>query len=98
MSLSPLARTVLRIVRISVGVVFLILGILGIVLPVLQGILFITIGLSILAIDLPFVRRLVDRLARRFPKTVGAMRAWTRRLGGQPEAGDPDGGDRPAES
>jgi uncharacterized membrane protein YbaN (DUF454 family) len=40
----------------------LFLGVLGLFLPGLQGVLFIMIGLMMLSEDIPWVRRLLDRL------------------------------------
>ena len=55
-------HTALRIVRIIAGVVLIVVGIVGLFLPVLQGILFIVLGLGLLSVDIPAVRRLRDRL------------------------------------
>jgi uncharacterized membrane protein YbaN (DUF454 family) len=49
-------------VRIALGAGLVGLGIVGLFLPLLQGLLFITLGLMILARDLPWVRRGLDRL------------------------------------
>ena len=57
-------RNVLRVARIVVGLLLVLLGIVGLVLPVLQGVLFIVLGLGLLSVDIPPVRRLRDRLAR----------------------------------
>jgi uncharacterized protein len=70
-----------RIIRISLGVFFLILGLAGLVLPVLQGLLFLAIGALLLSSDLkcfarfeeyikgrhPKIRRAIDRLKKKFP-------------------------------
>lgn len=61
----PVKHTMLRI---CVGVLFLILGILGLFLPILQGILFLVIGMALLADHIPPVKRLRDWLYRRYPK------------------------------
>ena len=55
-------RTALSIVRIVVGVLLVVLGIVGLFLPLLQGILFIVLGLGLLSVDVPVVRRWRDRL------------------------------------
>ncbi len=49
--------------RIALGAGFVGLGVLGLFLPFLQGILFIALGLMVLAHDLPWVRRGLDRLS-----------------------------------
>lgn len=49
-------------VRIALGSTLVGLGVLGLFLPFLQGILFISIGLTVLARDIPWIRRGLDRL------------------------------------
>jgi len=55
-------------VVISLGVFFLLLGVIGGFLPVIQGWIFVLIGLALLAEELPWVRRHVERLKAKFPK------------------------------
>lgn len=51
-----------------------VLGAVGLFLPVLQGLLFVMIGLTVLAHDVPWARRVLDRVrASRFAETV---RRW----------------------
>ena len=52
----------LRIVRIVAGALLIAVGIVGLFLPLLQGILFIVLGLGLLSVDIPALRRLRDRL------------------------------------
>ena len=52
----------LRTVRIVGGVVLVIVGIIGCVVPILQGILLIVLGLGLLSVDIPAVRRWRERL------------------------------------
>lgn len=52
---------------LATGWLFLLLGIAGLFLPVLQGILFILIGLTILATEYHWARRLMAKLLQRFP-------------------------------
>ena len=59
-------RNALRAGRIVAGVLLVILGISGIVLPVLQGILFIVLGIGLLSVDIPAVRRWRERLVAWF--------------------------------
>jgi uncharacterized protein len=56
-----------RILRIILGVAFILLGIVGLFLPFLQGILFIAIGLFLLASHLPLIARLICWLQRKVP-------------------------------
>ena len=58
-----------RIVRIAMGVGLVILGIFGIVLPLL-GAWMIPLGLIILSVDIPIVRRLNRRIS------VAVSRWW----------------------
>ncbi len=59
-----------RIIRLVLGFIFLILGILGLFLPILQGILFLVISALLLAPDVPFIRRLLKKLRRKYPRAV----------------------------
>ncbi|SHE88462.1 Putative transmembrane protein (PGPGW) [Desulfacinum infernum DSM 9756] len=56
-----------RTVRIVAGTLLLVLGVAGLFLPVLQGALFIALGLVVLGREIPWVARLLDRLAQRYP-------------------------------
>ncbi len=72
-------RGIGRVVRHVMGWGMLALGVAGLVLPVLQGWLFIAIGALILARDMPFFARLLDRIERRFPllrHPIARARAW----------------------
>ena len=64
-------------VRIALGAGLVGLGIVGLFLPFLQGLLFITLGLMILARDVPWVRRGLGRLrqsrAGRWVKSKAAV-------------------------
>ncbi|HET6512032.1 MAG TPA: PGPGW domain-containing protein [Candidatus Kapabacteria bacterium] len=62
-----------RLLKLSAGWLFIILGILGLFLPFLQGFLFLLIGLFILAQELPWAARLLERLKQRFPKITQMM-------------------------
>ena len=52
-----------RALRIASGFLLLALGIIGLFLPILQGVLMILAGLAVLGKDLPWSRRITDRLA-----------------------------------
>lgn len=65
----------LRIVRIVAGVLLIVLGVVGLFLPLLQGILFIVLGLGLLSVDIPLVRRLRDRLKHRLRERRKRRRA-----------------------
>lgn len=72
----------LRILRWTLGVVFLILGILGLFLPVLQGILFLAIAALLFALDFPVINRWINQLAHRFPPLklpVRKARQWIKK-------------------
>ncbi len=67
-----------RVVRHVLGWGSLALGVAGLVLPVIQGWLFIALGALLLAPDVPFFARLLDRIERRIPALrhpIAKMRA-----------------------
>ncbi|MBU4460186.1 MAG: hypothetical protein KJ579_06430 [Verrucomicrobia bacterium] len=72
--------------RIAAGGALIVLGIVGLFLPVLQGLLFITLGLTLLARDVPWARRLIGRI--RSSRLVQDIRrriaGWRRRTGAGP--------------
>jgi uncharacterized membrane protein YbaN (DUF454 family) len=71
--------------RHIVGWPLLVVGVVGLALPFLQGILFIVVALTILAPEVPALRRLVRALRRRYPavfeKAAEIKRALKRRFG-----------------
>jgi uncharacterized membrane protein YbaN (DUF454 family) len=56
-----------RVLRHVLGWSLVVLGIIGLFLPILQGILFILAGITILAPEIPFFRRLLSELQLRYP-------------------------------
>jgi uncharacterized membrane protein YbaN (DUF454 family) len=48
--------------RIAAGAALIVIGIVGLFLPVVQGLLIIALGLTLLARDVPWARRLIDRV------------------------------------
>lgn len=56
-----------RIARQIAGWSLLVLGIAGLVLPILQGWLFIAIAAFLLAPDVPFFGRVLDRIELKIP-------------------------------
>ena len=77
---------------ISLGAFFLVLGVIGGFLPVIQGWIFILIGLALLAEELPWVRRHLDRLKERFPKQTRQLdRLKSRFTPGRKPTGRADG-------
>ncbi|HPC73815.1 MAG TPA: PGPGW domain-containing protein [Syntrophales bacterium] len=56
-----------KIWRHTVGWFFVVLGIIGCFLPILQGILFMMIGFLILAPEVPFIHRILEKLRNRYP-------------------------------
>lgn len=69
-------NTLKRIALIASGWVFLLLGIAGLFLPILQGILFIMIGLTILATEYHWARRLIAKALHRFPGMEQKLRKF----------------------
>ncbi len=73
--------------RHVVGWPLLILGIVGLALPFLQGILFIVVALTVLAPEVPALRRLVAALRKRYPavfEKASEIKADLKRRFGQP--------------
>lgn len=67
---------VVRLVRIVAGVVVLIAGLIFFVIPG-PGLLTIAIGLGLLAQDVPFARRLLERVRARLPEGEnGQVKPW----------------------
>jgi uncharacterized membrane protein YbaN (DUF454 family) len=62
-----------RIIRIILGLVFIVLGVAGLFLPFLQGILFLAIGFFLLASQLPFFARIICWFQRKFPSIERLM-------------------------
>ena len=70
------ASLLVRVCRICAGTVVLLFGIALLVLPG-PGTVVIAGGLSILAIDVPFARRLLHKVRRRLPQDAdGDMPRW----------------------
>ena len=73
--------------RHVVGWPLLLLGVVGLALPFLQGILFIVVALTILAPEVPALRRLVTALRRRYPavfEKAAEIKCALKRRFGQP--------------
>lgn len=73
------ATTGWKIVRQLCGWGLLALGVAGLLLPILPGWCFIVWGVVILTPDVPFLGRLLDRLAQRVP----ALRSTVERMRGK---------------
>jgi hypothetical protein len=69
-----------RILRITLGILFLLLGVIGGFLPVVQGWIFILVGFYLLSYDIPIVRRHLDRLKKRFPRHAKGLRRTESRM------------------
>ena len=70
------ASLVVRFGRITAGAVVTLLGLALLVLPG-PGLVIVAAGLSILAIDVPFARRLLHRVRRRLPQEAdGTTPRW----------------------
>lgn len=73
----------------TAGWLFIVLGILGCFLPILQGILFLSIGVFLLADEIPFFGRIRDRLEQRFPKTAEYVHQKKKKLHDRLHRGNP---------
>ena len=66
----------MRVGRISAGTIVTLLGLSLLVLPG-PGLVVVAAGLSILAIDVPFARRLLQNVRRRLPQDAdGGTPTW----------------------
>jgi uncharacterized protein len=77
--MKPIWRTLLWILRQTIGWAFIVLGLAGLVLPILPGWIFIALGILLLADDIPLFRRLIDKVERRWPqthRTLHTARGW----------------------
>jgi uncharacterized protein (TIGR02611 family) len=61
------AHVVLRMVRVVVGVIVVVIGVVLLAAPG-PGLLVIALGLGLLAQDVPFAARLLERVRRRLPQ------------------------------
>jgi uncharacterized membrane protein YbaN (DUF454 family) len=69
-----------RIIRLSLGSFFILLGLAGLVLPILQGWLFLGLGALVLSRDVPFFSRIVNAIAKRFPRVELAVQRLSKTL------------------
>ncbi len=78
-----------RIIRISLGAVFLLLGIAGLFLPIFQGLLFLALGALLLSVDLPVFNRMVCWMERRYPRSAKHLERFREKLRGRGEGPPP---------
>jgi uncharacterized protein len=81
-------RTFVRLLRNALGWATLALGVAGLVLPVLQGWLLIALGALLLAPDVPFFAKVLDRIERRFPALRHPIARMRSRFGEPPNDED----------
>lgn len=62
------AHLLLRVARITGGSLLVLVGLAGFLLPVLPGWILLFVGLGLLAQDVPFARRLLERVKHRMPQ------------------------------
>ncbi len=72
---SPLARFAI----LAAGWLFIVLGILGLFLPILQGILFLAIGATLLSLESPWARRMIEKARTRHPRLSSTLDAAQQR-------------------
>jgi uncharacterized membrane protein YbaN (DUF454 family) len=68
------------VLRIVVGLVFLVLGVLGLFLPILQGILFLLVSGFLLAPFSPTIQRILDWARHRYPRLFARAHRFRERL------------------
>jgi uncharacterized protein len=66
---------------------FVALGVAGLFLPFLQGVLFLLVGITLLAAEYAWARKLLQKLRERFPSLAARLdtaqwraRAWLKRI------------------
>ena len=69
-----------RLIRNTLGVLFIILGLAGLVLPFLQGILFLAIGALLLSPDIKFFAKIENYISRRAPRVGRAIKRLKKRF------------------
>jgi hypothetical protein len=77
-----LKKVLAIVIRITIGILLILLGILGGFLPIVPGFIFFLFGIIVLSYDVPFIRRLVERLVRRYPhqaEKLHQMSEWFHR-------------------
>lgn len=62
-----------KIIKISVGIGFIVLGVISGFIPVLQGWMFNLVGVVLLAEEIPFLNKYLKRVEQKYPKQVEAM-------------------------
>lgn len=62
-----------RVVKLTLGWIFIVLGVAGLVLPFLQGILFLAIGATLLAQESPWAHEQLQKLRRRYPAASATL-------------------------
>ncbi len=74
-------KQIKRGVVVVIGIAFLGLGVVGLALPFLQGILFIAIGLLLVSLASPRLRKLLASYTERHPKIhnmIARVETWVR--------------------
>jgi len=69
-----------KIIRHALGWMFIVLGVLGCFLPILQGFLFLFVGTIILAPEVPFFHRQLNRFRYRYPLIFFKAQIFIRRF------------------
>lgn len=72
-----LPRPMLLVLRITLGIVFVILGVIGSLLPILQGWVFFVLAALVLFPQSRFAVKACDKAERKMPRLIG----WLRRRG-----------------
>lgn len=58
-------RVVLKVVRITAGLLLVLIGAIGGLIPIFQGWVFGLAGLALLSVDVPFIRRWYESAKQR---------------------------------
>ncbi len=76
-----LLKTARKMVIAVIGSTVILIGLIGLVLPVLPGFIFIPIGLTILATEFIWARRLLRKVKRTTADMVGKLRGTSSHAG-----------------
>lgn len=62
-----------RVVKLTLGWIFIVLGVAGLVLPFLQGILFLALGATLLAQESAWAHDKLQKVRRRYPRASAML-------------------------
>lgn len=76
LSSARLPRSMVLVLRITLGIVFTILGVVGSLLPIMQGWIFFLLAILVVFPQSRFAVKSLDKIERRMPRMVARLRRW----------------------